>query len=133
MSNNKTPVLLKIFPPLSKKSAPKHPNLPRGFIIEAAHCIPASVNVMNDNIVYIGRKPVMNYCNAVLQVMAQNDSVRLMARGKAISHAVDVAEITRNRFLTDLEVESIDIGTEELESEMGNTRNVSNITITLSK
>jgi DNA-binding protein len=88
---------------------------------------------MNDNIVYIGRKPVMNYCNAVLQVMAQNDSVRLMARGKAISHAVDVAEITRNRFLTDLEVESIDIGTEELESEMGNTRNVSNITITLSK
>jgi DNA-binding protein len=88
---------------------------------------------MNDNIVYIGRKPVMNYCNAVLQVMAQNDSVRLMARGKAISHAVDVAEITRNRFLTDLEVESIDIGTEELESEMGNIRNVSNITITLSK
>jgi DNA-binding protein len=133
VSNNKTPVLLSIFPPLLKKSGPKYPSLPRGFITEAAYCSAASVNVMNDNIVYIGRKPVMNYCNAVLQVMAQNDSVRLMARGKAISHAVDVAEITRNRFLTDLEVESIDIGTEELESEMGNTRNVSNITITLSK
>jgi DNA-binding protein len=88
---------------------------------------------MNDNIVYIGRKPVMSYCNAVLQVMANNDSVKLVARGRAISHAVDVAEITRNRFLTDLTVDSIDIGTEELESEHGEKRNVSNITITLKK
>jgi DNA-binding protein len=90
-------------------------------------------NTMNNNIVYIGSKPVMNYCTAVLQVMANNDSVRLMARGRAISHAVDVAEITRNRFLTDLVVDSIDIGTEELKSESGEPRNVSNITIKLKK
>jgi len=91
------------------------------------------VNIMDNNIVYIGSKPVMNYCTAVLQVMANNDSVRLMARGRAISHAVDVAEITRNRFLTNLVVDSIDIDTEELESEKGEPRNVSNITITLKK
>lgn len=88
---------------------------------------------MNSNIVYIGSKPVMNYCTAVLQVMSNSDSVKLMARGRAISHAVDVAEIIRNRFLTDLVVDSIDIGTEELESERGEPRNVSNITITLKK
>ncbi len=88
---------------------------------------------MDNNIVYIGSKPVMNYCTAVLQVMANNDSVRLMARGRAISHAVDVAEITRNRFLTNLVVDSIDIDTEKLESEKGEPRNVSNITITLKK
>jgi len=56
-----------------------------------------------------------------------------MARGNAISVAVDVAEVTRNRFLTNLEVENIEIGTEELESDTGETRNVSNIAITLRK
>ena len=88
---------------------------------------------MSNNIVYVGSKPAMSYCTAVLQVMAENDSVKLMARGRAISHAVDVAEITRNRFLTDLVVDSIEIGTEALESERGEPRNVSNITITLKK
>jgi DNA-binding protein len=87
---------------------------------------------MESNIVYIGSKPVMSYCTAVLQVMSNHDSVRLMARGRAISHAVDVAEIVRNRFITDIVVDSIDIGTEEIESERG-TRNISNITITLKK
>jgi DNA-binding protein len=75
----------------------------------------------------------MNYCTAVLQVMSEYDTVKLMARGNAISVAVDVAEVTRNRFLTDLKVDSIEIGTEELESETGNIRNVSNIAITLKK
>jgi len=88
---------------------------------------------MNDNIVYIGSKPVMNYCTAILQVLSRSDSVRLMARGKAISHAVSVAEVTRNRFITDLKVDSIDIGPEELESETGGSRNVSSITIRLKK
>ena len=104
-----------------------------GFITVFILCIGTIVNIMDNNIVYIGSKPVMNYCTAVLQVMANNDSVRLMARGRAISHAVDVAEITRNRFLTNLVVDSIDIDTEELESEKGEPRNVSNITITLKK
>ena len=88
---------------------------------------------MNDNIVYIGSKPIMNYCTAILQVLASSDSVRLKARGKAICHAVSVAEVTRNRFITDLKVDSINIGTEELESETGGSRNVSSITIVLKK
>jgi DNA-binding protein len=88
---------------------------------------------MKENIVYVGSKPVMNYCTAVLQVMSEYDSVKLMARGNAISVAVDVAEVTRNRFLTDLKVDNIEIGTEELESDTGETRNVSNIAITLTK
>jgi len=88
---------------------------------------------MKENTVYVGSKPVMNYCTAVLQVLAGNDSVSLKARGRAISNAVSVAEVTRNRFLTDLAVDSIDIGTEELESETGGPRNVSSITIVLKK
>lgn len=87
-----------------------------------------------ENIVYIGRKPVMNYCLAVLtSLKAGNGMVTLKARGRAISTAVDVAEVTRNRFIEDLRVEDIQISTEELESSEGGTRNVSSITIVLKK
>lgn len=87
-----------------------------------------------ENIVYIGNKPVMNY---VLAVVTQiNDGVSklsLKARGRAISRAVDVAEIVKNRFITDIEVESIDICTEEILNNEGNTTNISAIEIQLSK
>ncbi len=86
-----------------------------------------------ENIVYIGSKPLMNYCMAVLTSLKDEGSiVALKARGRAISTAVDVAEVTKNRFLSSLTVEKIEIGTEELESE-GRMRNVSTITIVLKK
>jgi DNA-binding protein len=86
-----------------------------------------------NNIVYIGSKPVMNYCLAVLSsLQGGNNEVTLKARGRAISTAVDVAEVTKNRFLEDLAVKHIEIGTEELESE-GRMRNVSTISIKLTK
>lgn len=86
------------------------------------------------NVVYIGSKPVMNYCLAVLSSLQGGGStVALKARGRAISTAVDVAEVTRNRFMEDLKVEKIEIGTEELESMEGRKRNVSTITIVLKK
>jgi DNA-binding protein len=59
--------------------------------------------------------------------------VLIKARGKAISRAVDVAEIVRRRFISDAEVKSIQIGTEEKELEDKSKINVSTITITLSK
>ena len=84
-----------------------------------------------ENVVYIGSKPVMNYCLAVLTSLKdEGSSVALKARGRAISTAVDAAEVTRNRFMKNLTVENIEIGTEELESE-GRMRNVSTITIVL--
>lgn len=86
-----------------------------------------------DNIVFIGNKPVMNYVMAALQLHMQgNETVILKARGRAISHAVDVAEITRNRFLMEFEVKNIEIGTEVVENE-NRKSNVSAITITLGK
>ncbi len=85
-----------------------------------------------ENVVYIGSKPLMNYCMAVLISLKDGSSVALKARGRAISTAVDVAEVTRNRFMQNLIVENVEIGTEELESE-GRMRNVSTITIVLKK
>jgi len=76
----------------------------------------------------------MNYCLAVLSsLQGKGDRVALKARGRAISTAVDVVEVTRNRFMENLTVEKIEIGTEELESAEGGTRNVSTITIILKK
>lgn len=88
----------------------------------------------DNNVVYIGSKPIMNYCLAVLSSLQQeNSTVELKARGRAISSAVDVAEVTRNRFMSDLVVENIEIGTEELEGHEGRMRNVSTISIVLKK
>lgn len=87
-----------------------------------------------ENVVYIGRKPVMNYCLAVMNSLERGGSrVALKARGRAISTAVDVAEVMRNQFIKDLTVEKIEIGTEELESLEGGSRNVSTMTIFLKK
>jgi DNA-binding protein len=86
------------------------------------------------NIVYIGSKPILNYCTAVLtSLQGDNSTVEVKARGRAISSAVDVVEVTRNRFLSNLVVESIEIGTEELEGHEGRKRNVSTISIVLKK
>jgi DNA-binding protein Alba len=87
-----------------------------------------------ENVVYIGKKPIMNYCIAVVtSLQEKGGSVAVKARGRAISTAVDVVEVTRSRFLKDLTIEDIEIGTEELESTDGRMRNVSSITIVLKK
>jgi archaea-specific DNA-binding protein len=87
-----------------------------------------------DNIVYIGKKPTMNYVLAVAtQFNSGYDTVTIKARGRSISTAVDVAEIVRNRFVQGLKVDDIRITTEVLEGEEGKTSNVSSIEIFLKK
>ena len=76
----------------------------------------------------------MAYCLAVMTALKGSDTeVTLMARGRAISKAVDVAEVVRNQFLSDLAIRDINIGTEQLETEDGSPRNISNIAIILAK
>lgn len=87
----------------------------------------------DDNVVYIGnKKEVMNYVLAVTtQFNMGSEEVVLKARGGAISRAVDTAEITKNRFLQNMEILDITTETEELENEDGSNSNVSAISITL--
>ncbi len=87
------------------------------------------------NIVYIGRKPPMSYVMAVITSFAGSDvkDITLKARGRSITTTVDAAEITRRKFMKDLNVSKITIGTEELQQEEGGTRNVSTIEITLTR
>ena len=85
------------------------------------------------NVVYIGRKPPMSYVMAIITSFTGSNTkeLTLKARGRAITTAVDAAEIARRRFLKDLNVGRITIGTEELQQEEGGTRNVSTMEITL--
>ena len=88
-----------------------------------------------DNVVFIGRKPTMSYVMAVLTQLNEKgqSEIRIKARGRAISTAVDVAEIVRNKFVRDAKIQNIAIGTEELEGENKEKINVSTMEIVLGK
>jgi DNA-binding protein Alba len=86
--------------------------------------------------VFIGQKPVMNYvlaCITLLQGGAGEITVK--ARGRAISRAVDVVEILRRRFMPDVKVGPITIGTVQLPSreQGGAPSNVSTMEMVLKK
>ena len=89
------------------------------------------------DVVFVGNKPPMSYVMAVMTAMSSGaiSEITLKARGRAIATAVDVAEITSNRFIKGLSVKSIGIGTEELPAREGEnkSRNVSIIEIKLAK
>ena len=88
-------------------------------------------------VVFIGNKPPMSYVMAVMTALSSGaiTEITLKARGRAIATAVDVAEITCNRFIKDLRVAAIGIGTEEMPAREGENkaRNVSTLEIKLAK
>jgi len=87
---------------------------------------------VSENQVLIGQKPVMKYVVACLTSFnAGSKKVVLKARGRAISRAVDTAELLRRVFMKDVEVEKIEIGTEEIERSDRPKSNVSTIEIAL--
>ncbi|MBI5148495.1 DNA-binding protein Alba [Candidatus Pacearchaeota archaeon] len=91
----------------------------------------------DDNVVFIGSKPFMNYVTGVVMQFTTKGAkeVVIRARGKFISRAVDVAEVTTKRFLKEhnIEVKHIKIDSEEFENKEGRKVNVSTIDITLGK
>ena len=86
---------------------------------------------LRENTVFVGNKPVMNYVLAVVtQFNNGAETVAIKARGKAISRAVDTAEISLNRFLDGVTKKDIVISTEMIDTDSGKT-NVSSIEIVL--
>jgi archaea-specific DNA-binding protein len=88
---------------------------------------------VKENTVFVGNKPVMNYVLAVVtQFNNGAEEVAIKARGKAISRAVDTAEISLNRFLDGVVKKEIITSTEIIDTDTGKT-NVSSIEIILAK
>lgn len=87
-----------------------------------------------ENTVLIGKKPSMAYVMAVVtQFGTGQKEIHIKARGRAISKCVDVAEIVKNKFIKDVKVKSINIATEQIETEKGEKFGVSTINITITK
>ena len=87
------------------------------------------------NVIYVGRKPAMSYAMGIMTSfnMSNMKDVTLKARGQSITTAVDAVEITRRRFMKDLRIGKINIGTEEMPPREGENRSrmISTIEITL--
>jgi DNA-binding protein len=90
-----------------------------------------------DNSIFIGGKPFMNYVTGVVvQFTTKGASeVIIKSRGKFISKAVDVAEVSRRKFLQEqnVSVKNVSIGSEEFENKEGKIVNVSILEIVLKK
>jgi DNA-binding protein len=92
--------------------------------------------VTESNAVLIGKKPVMNYVLACITLFHGGaKEVTVKARGKAISIAIDVVEVVRRKFLPDVKIKKVGIGTDQFaaQDEGGNLTNVSTIEIILSR
>ena len=88
------------------------------------------------NAVLIGKKPIMNYVLACITFFHGGaNEVSIKARGRSISTAIDVAEVVRHRFLPEVKIKSIGIGTDQLlpQDARDSATNVSTIEITLMK
>ncbi len=89
-----------------------------------------------DNTIFIGGKPFMNYITGVVMQFTTKGATEVLvkARGKFISRAVDVAEVSSKRFLVGtIDVKGINIDSEEFQNKEGKNVRVSTIEITLVK
>ena len=68
----------------------------------------------DDNVIFVGNKPPMNYIIAVLTEFKKSDEVVVKARGRAISKAVETVEVVRKKFLADVKISDIQIGSENI-------------------
>lgn len=86
----------------------------------------------SEAVILVGRKPTMNYVLATTMPLTEGKKVVLKARGRAISKAVDVAQVVTRRFIKEADIENINIGTEEGRvGQDGRPRSVSTIEITI--
>lgn len=87
-----------------------------------------------DNTIFVGKKPNMSYVLAVVTQFSDGQSeVKIKARGRSISKAVDVAQIVKNKFVKDVNIDKVEIGTDTVKTEDGKELNVSTIEIVLKK
>ncbi len=90
----------------------------------------------DDNTIFVGPKPFMNYVTGVVMQFTTKgaDIVKVKARGKFISRAVDVSEVSSKRFLEGSVItKGIMIDSEEFTNKEGKQVRVSTIEISLAR
>lgn len=89
-----------------------------------------------DNNIFVGSKPFMNYVTGVVLQFQQKGAseVFVKARGKFISRAVDIAQVSVNRFLDNqVKIHDVSISSEDFTNDEGRPIRVSTIEISLRK
>ncbi len=89
-----------------------------------------------DNTIFVGSKPFMNYVTGVVMQFTTKGAqeVTVKARGKFINRAVDIAEVTRKRFLLGtIDLKKVNIDSEEFTNREGKQVRVSTVDIVLQK
>jgi DNA-binding protein len=89
-----------------------------------------------DNIIFIGNKPFMNYVTSVVVQFTTKDEkeVIVKARGKFIWRAVDVSQVALHRFLKDqILIKDVKLGSEDFKNKEDREVRVSTIEITLAR
>lgn len=79
--------------------------------------------------VYIGKKRSMSYVMSAMGNLNEGKPAKLLARGRAISRAVDVGELLVRKFAKGASYGEINIETEKLTNKDGTESNVSAIEI----
>jgi DNA-binding protein len=86
------------------------------------------------NLVRVGRKPIMNYVTACVTLFnSGNDEVMVRARGRTIEKAIDIVQMLKRGFLKNVTILSIDVGSENVRRMDGTRGNISIIEITLAR
>jgi len=86
------------------------------------------------NLVRIGKKPVMNYVTACVTLFnSGSEEVMVRARGQAIEKAIDTVQMLRRGFLKNVNIRSINLGSEDITRLDGTRGNISIIEITMSR
>jgi len=91
------------------------------------------MSVIQENLVRVGKKPVMNYVVACVTLFNSGaEEVVLRARGQSINNAVDIVERLK-KFQKNLLVRNINIGSEDVTRPDGTKASISTIEIALKK
>jgi DNA-binding protein len=89
---------------------------------------------MENDVVFVGKKPIMAYVLAILtHLNSGHDAVFIKARGSMISKAVDISQVVKRKFSKDLKISNIEIGTEEIKTEENKHRDVSFISVEMKR
>ncbi len=84
------------------------------------------------DIIRIGKKPTMNYVVACVTLFNTGvPEVMVRARGQSINKAVETVEMLKRAFFKNVQIRSVDIGTEEVQRDDGSMASLSTIEITL--
>ncbi|MGO9643137.1 MAG: DNA-binding protein Alba [Candidatus Bathyarchaeia archaeon] len=86
------------------------------------------------NLVRVGRKPIMNYVTACVTLFnSGNDEVMVRARGRTIEKAIDIVQMLKRGFLKNVTILGIEVGSENVRRVDGTRGNISVIEITLAR